>query len=71
VICDKLTITAICTDIELLVQRLLRAATKTSQVFEVTVCRGKLALFEAEANCSLTANPPIAKNTVAAKPRTL
>jgi len=48
VILCKLTIMAICTDIEPLVAALLRAATKISLVFrlEATCVGGRLALFE-------------------------
>jgi hypothetical protein len=42
VILCKLTITAICTDIEPLVAALLRAVTKISLVFGSDVCRGKV-----------------------------
>ena len=60
---------AICTDIEPLVAALLRAATKISLVFrlEATCVGERLALFETEANCSLTGNPHIAKRYRAAK----
>ena len=65
----KLTIMAICTDIEPLVAALLRAATKISLVFrlEATCVGGRLALFEAGANCSVAGNPHIAKRYRAAK----
>jgi hypothetical protein len=46
---------------------LLRAVTKISLVFGSDVCRGRLALFETDANGSVTGNPHIAKRHRAAK----
>jgi len=67
VILCKLTIMAICTDIELLEAPLLRAVTKISLVFGSDVRRGKSGTFETEASRSVTGHPHIAKKYRAAK----
>ena len=63
----KLTIMAICTDVEPLVAALLVRPRRSLWCLEATCVGGRLALFETEANCSVTGNPHIAKRYRAAK----